>query len=60
VIIVLLAGRWVQPLLFQESARDPLVLAGVGVTIGIVALAASAAPAHRASRADPAMALRSD
>lgn len=56
----LLASRWVQPLLFQESARDPLVLALAGGTIGIVALMASAAPALRATRADPNLALRGE
>ena len=59
-VVVLVAARWIQPLLFHESARDPLVLLGVGATIGIVALVASAAPALRATRADPCLALRSD
>ena len=56
----LLASRWVQPLLFRESARDALVYCAVAVVIGLVAIAASAAPAALASRADPAAALRSD
>jgi len=56
----LVASRWVQPLLFRESARDALVYAAVAVIIGLVAFAASMAPAARASRADPAAALRSD
>ena len=56
----LVASRWVQPLLFRESARDALVYATVAVIIGFVAFAASMAPAARASRADPAAALRSD
>jgi putative ABC transport system permease protein len=58
--LVLVAARWIQPLLFHESARDPLVLLGVSATIGVVSLAASAAPAFRATRADPCLALRSD
>ena len=57
---VLLVGRWVQPLLFQESARDPLILGAVSLTIGVVALMASAVPALRALRADPSTALRSE
>jgi ABC-type antimicrobial peptide transport system permease subunit len=57
---VLLLARWVQPLLFGVSARDPLMLASVGAVIAIVALLASAGPAARASRADPIDALRSD
>jgi ABC-type antimicrobial peptide transport system permease subunit len=56
----LLLARWVQPLLFGESARDPLIFGGVALTIGLVALLASAAPASRASRADPTSALRSE
>jgi len=59
-VTVLLVGHWVQPLLFHESARDPLILGAVALTIGIVALIASAAPALRASRANPSTALRSD
>ena len=59
-VVVLVAARWIQPLLFHESARDPLVLLGVGAMIGVVALVASAAPAFRATRADPCLALRSD
>ena len=58
--VVLMGAPWIQPLLFHESARDPLVLLGVGATIAIVALGASAAPALRATRADPCLALRSD
>jgi predicted permease len=58
--VALLAGRWIQPLLFRQSATDPVVYTGVGVTMLIVALAASALPAIRASRADPNSALRSE
>jgi predicted permease len=58
VVMALALGRWVQPLLFRESARDPWVLSAVGLTIGVVALLASAAPAVRASRANPSVALR--
>jgi putative ABC transport system permease protein len=53
-----LAARWVQPLLFGESARDPVVFAGVGLAVSIVSLVASAGPALRATRADPSSALR--
>lgn len=56
----LIASRWVQPLLFHESAKDPVVFAMVGVAICVVAIVASAVPAIRATRADPNAALRSD
>jgi putative ABC transport system permease protein len=52
------AARWIEPLLFGESARDPLVYSVVAATIGVVSLIASAAPALRATRADPNAALR--
>jgi predicted permease len=54
------AARWIQPLLFQQSARDPVIYGGVGALIVLVALVATAVPALRATRADPNTALRSD
>jgi ABC-type antimicrobial peptide transport system permease subunit len=59
-VVALLAGRWLQPLLFRQSASDPVVYVGVSATMVIVALVASAVPAVRASRADPITALRAD
>jgi putative ABC transport system permease protein len=58
--VALFAGRWIQPLLFQQSPRDPVVYASVGVIMLLVALAASASPAARAAKADPNAALRSE
>jgi putative ABC transport system permease protein len=55
-----LAGRWVEPLLFRQPARDPLVFGVVGVVLVVVAVVASAMPAFRATRADPNTALRAD
>ena len=47
-------------LLYQTSPRDPLALASVSVFVVLLALAAAAYPAHRASQANPAVALRSE
>jgi len=58
--IALAAARWFQPLLFHQSARDPVVYAVVGFTLLIVAIAASAVPARREAMADPNIALRAD
>jgi ABC-type antimicrobial peptide transport system permease subunit len=58
--VALLAGRWIQPLLFAESTRDPVVLGSVSAVIGLVALLASAVPVARATRVDPNAVLRSD
>jgi ABC-type antimicrobial peptide transport system permease subunit len=60
VLIALAAGHWVQPLLYGESARDPLVFAAVAAVLAFVALAASAIPARRAMRLDPSIALRTE
>jgi len=43
---------------FGVSASDPLMLAGVSITLGLVALLASLVPAYRATRLDPATVLR--
>jgi ABC-type antimicrobial peptide transport system permease subunit len=58
--IAMFASRWIQPLLFRQSANDPWVYAGVSVLMLAVALLASAVPAMRAARADPNAALRAD
>ena len=55
-----LAGHWVQPLLFEQSARDPMVYAVVAVLMIAVSLVASALPGRRATTADPNTALRSE
>jgi len=55
-----LAARWVGPLLFQTSPRDPVVFGGVAALLIVVALVASAIPALRAARVDPVTALRAD
>jgi ABC-type antimicrobial peptide transport system permease subunit len=59
-IASLIAGRWVAPLLFNVSPKDPPVLVAVVVTLLGVAVMASWVPAQRASRVDPNEALRSD
>jgi len=56
----LVAGRWVKPLLFDVSPKDPLVFGGVIVLLIGVAVVASWVPARRAARVDPQVALRSE
>ncbi|HEY9228287.1 MAG TPA: ABC transporter permease [Gemmatimonadaceae bacterium] len=58
--IALAAGKWVKPLLFQQSPTDPTIFAIVTFGLLLVAVAASWMPARRASRVDPSVALRSD
>jgi len=45
-------------MIFGLSAATPIVFAGAAVTLSAVALAAMVLPAWRASRIDPAVALR--
>jgi predicted permease len=54
----LVAARWLQGLLFEVRASDPLVFAGTLGTIVLVAIAASCGPALRATRLDAIAALR--
>jgi putative ABC transport system permease protein len=58
--IALAASRWIQPLLFQQSATDPAAFAVVGAVLIGAALVASAVPAARAVRADPSTVLRAE
>ena len=51
-------GRVMASLLFGVGARDGVTLAGTGVVVLVVALAAALVPARRAARVDPAVALR--
>ena len=59
-VAAFVASRWMQPLLFKQSAKDPLVYAVVAAIMLVVALAASASPARRAAKADPNAALRAE
>jgi ABC-type antimicrobial peptide transport system permease subunit len=58
--ITLLAGRFVAPLLFEVSPRDPIVLTVVGALLLGIAVLASGIPALRATRVDPNVALRAE
>jgi len=60
VLVALGASRWVQPLLYGESATDPAAYALVAGVMIVVALVASVVPAARAAGVDPNIALRSE
>jgi ABC-type antimicrobial peptide transport system permease subunit len=50
--------RWLQDMLFQVHPADPVTLGAAAVFLVLVAVAASLAPARRATRIDPMIALR--
>jgi len=54
----LLAGRWARPLLYGVGPWDPLSLALAAVLVSVASAAATAIPAARATRVQPATALR--
>jgi predicted permease len=58
--LTLIAARSASGLLFGLSPNDPATLAGAVILLAIMAAAASAVPALRASRIDATAALRSD
>ena len=60
VMLALVAATWLQPLLYKQSARDPIVYIMVSAVLVVVAIIASASPAMRAARADPTSALRTE
>jgi ABC-type antimicrobial peptide transport system permease subunit len=60
VIGAILLNRAVGSLLYGVSATDTKTLIGVVVTLAVIALLATLAPARWGARVDPASALRSD
>jgi predicted permease len=60
IVVAVGAGRFIEPLLFETSARNPVILATVACVLVLVAIIASLIPAWRAKRVDPVVALRAD
>jgi predicted lysophospholipase L1 biosynthesis ABC-type transport system permease subunit len=58
--LALAVGSRLEPLLFNQSGRDPSVIVGVAGLVALAMLGASAVPAARAMRVDPLTALRND
>jgi ABC-type antimicrobial peptide transport system permease subunit len=64
-VVIGLAGgvgitQAMQAVIYGVGASDPLVLGAVVVTLGLLALGASLAPARRAASVDPMTSLRAD
>jgi putative ABC transport system permease protein len=60
VALALAIGRLVQPLLFDVTATDPLVLVGTAASMLTSVFAATVLPTRLATRTDPLLVLRSD
>jgi ABC-type antimicrobial peptide transport system permease subunit len=58
--VALVAGRLVASQLYGVSPRDPLVIALSAGTLVVVTIVACFVPAHRATRVDPMIALRTE
>ena len=54
------AARWVQTLLYNTDARDPLTLAAAAAALVAIAALAAMPPARRAAGIDPTIALRAE
>ncbi|HET9370490.1 MAG TPA: FtsX-like permease family protein, partial [Vicinamibacterales bacterium] len=54
------ASRWIEPLLFQQSATAPSAYVLAGAVLCSAALAAALVPAARALRTDPCVVLKGD
>jgi predicted permease len=60
VVAAFATGRMLRTLLFDVSVTDPATYVLVLIALGLVALAAALAPARRAARVDPIVALRNE
>jgi ABC-type antimicrobial peptide transport system permease subunit len=57
-VLAMAAGRVLTSIVYQASPHDPLAMAAVLAAILLLGLLASWAPARRALRIEPVMALR--
>jgi putative ABC transport system permease protein len=60
IVGALLVSRWLESMLFQTPARDPITIAIVAALLVSCGIAAALAPSLTAARTDPMTALRRD
>lgn len=60
VVATLFVGRFAEKLLYGVESSDPLTYVCVSAVLAAVAIGATIVPARRATRVDPALALRGD
>ncbi|HTE48006.1 MAG TPA: FtsX-like permease family protein, partial [Gemmatimonadaceae bacterium] len=54
------ATRWIQSLLYDVSATDPVIFVSLPLLLAVIAIASCYLPARRAAKGDPLTVLRSD
>jgi predicted permease len=59
-LLSIVGARYVAPLLYQTSPRDPVALAAAALALVVAALVACIIPASAAARADPRQALQAE
>jgi ABC-type antimicrobial peptide transport system permease subunit len=59
-VLSIFAGRLLASMLFGVRPLDPATFTAVGIVLAITAIVSIAAPAWRAARIDPALALRGE
>jgi predicted permease len=55
-----LAARWLAPLLYDTSPRDPWIYGGAALVLALASVAAGVIPARRSVAIDPTQAIRSE
>ena len=60
IVLALVAGRFLEGMLFGVTARDPWVFVTVTLAVAAVTIAACLIPGRRAVRVDPMVALRAE
>jgi ABC-type antimicrobial peptide transport system permease subunit len=60
IVAALAASKLLSAMLFELSPTDPVALAGACGVLFVVIIVAAYAPARRATRVDPSIALRAD
>jgi ABC-type antimicrobial peptide transport system permease subunit len=60
VVLAVGLSRLASSLMYGVSGAEPMIFGGVGALLATMALAAALVPAHRATRADPLVALKAD
>ena len=59
-VAAFIASRWLTDMLYETSARDPLVYGMAALVLALAATVASIVPARRSASVDPVQAIRAE